>query len=253
MAVSNHPTELYPIRDVPLSRPFVWLSKAWEDLWHHRAASLAYGILVSSLGALMLAYAGHPFFLAAISSGFLLVGPIMTAGLCELSRCRDHGEPANFQTSLLALSKNRTNLLRFAEVLLVLGIAWFGLSGIILQSMLGAAGPSLESTVWGDVMRQLSQAQLMAYIVAGGTLAVLVFALSVVTVPMIIDRHVNAGTAMRTSLRVTLRDLPALLVWAVIIVALVAVGFATSLLAMIFIFPLLGHATWHAYHELIVE
>ena len=251
MAVHPNPVDLYPVRNVPLTRPFVWLSEAWDDLWHHRAASLAYGILVSVFGALVLAYERHPFFLAAVTSGFLLVGPIMTAGLCELSRCRDHGEPTDFQSSLQALARNRSNLAHFAGVLMLLGIAWLGLSALLLQAMTGSAGPSLESTVWGDVLRQLTQAQVIAYILAGGTLACLVFALSVVTVPMIIDRHVPAGMAMRTSIRVTLKDFPVLVVWAAIVVALVATGFATSLLLMIFIYPLLGHATWYVYRELV--
>ena len=93
--------------------------------------------------------------------------------------------------------------------------------------------------------------ELAAYALAGGVLAAIVFALSVVTIPMIVDRHVDASTAMRMSLRVTIRDLPAMIVWAVVIAALVLVGFATSLIGMIFIFPLLGHATWRAYRELV--
>ncbi len=102
-------------------------------------------------------------------------------------------------------------------------------------------------------MAQLSSAQLRAYVLTGGILAAAVFCLSVVTVPMIVDRHVDAGTAMRMSLRVALRDLPAMLVWAVLIVALVAVGFSTSLLGMIVIFPLLGHAAWYAYRDLVEQ
>ena len=111
--------------------------------------------------------------------------------------------------------------------------------------------PSLESTVWGDVMRQLNSSQLIAYSVIGTVLASIVFALSVVTVPMIIERHVDASTAMRMSLRVTMRDLPAMMVWAALIVVLVFIGFFTGLVGMVVIFPLLGHATWRAYRELV--
>jgi uncharacterized membrane protein len=66
-----------------------------------------------------------------------------------------------------------------------------------------------------------------------------------------LDSGADARTAMRTSLRVTLRDLPAMLVWAALIVTLVALGFASFLLGMIIVFPLLGHATWHAYRDLV--
>lgn len=65
MATVHHPIDSYPVRSVPLSRPFVWLLEGWDDLLHHRGASLAYGLLVSILGALILAYGRHPFFIAA--------------------------------------------------------------------------------------------------------------------------------------------------------------------------------------------
>jgi uncharacterized membrane protein len=113
--------------------------------------------------------------------------------------------------------------------------------------------PSLASTVWGDVLAQLSQTQLLAYLAVGGSLSAVVFAMSAVTIPMMIERHVDAKTAIRMSLRVTLRDWPAMLVWAAIIVLLVLVGFATKMLGMIIIFPILGHATWYAYRETVTE
>ena len=78
-----------------------------------------------------------------------------------------------------------------------------------------------------------------------------VFAVSVVSVPLIIDRNTTALEATRTSLRVAVTDLPAMIVWGAFIVALVALGFATFLIGMVIVFPLLGHATWHAYRDLV--
>lgn len=251
MAIAHHHDQPFSVRSVPVTRPFIWLGKAWDDLLHHRGASLAYGWLVSAFGALILAYERHPFFIAFIISAFLLVGPIMTAGLCELSRRQEAGETADFATSLRALRGHRHNLLGFSNRLLALGLTWFVLSSVILYGAMGSVAPSLESTVWGDVLRQVSSAQLIAYIVSGSLLASVVFALSVVSIPMIADSNVDARTAMSTSLRVTFRDLPAMLVWAAIITTLVAVGFATYLIGMVVIFPLLGHATWHAYRDLV--
>jgi uncharacterized membrane protein len=68
---------------------------------------------------------------------------------------------------------------------------------------------------------------------------------------MIIEHHVSAATAMRTSLRVAAKDLPAMLVWGALIVLLVGLGFATAMLALVVVFPLLGHATWYAYRDLV--
>jgi uncharacterized membrane protein len=82
-------------------------------------------------------------------------------------------------------------------------------------------------------------------------LAGVVFTLSVVAVPLIIDRHASASEAMWTSVRVTFANLPAMLVWAGLIVTLTALGFVTLLFGMVIIAPLLGHATWHAYRDLV--
>jgi uncharacterized membrane protein len=253
MTTVHHPNPIdsYPVRSVPLSRPFVWLLEGWDDLLHHRSASLAYGILVSILGALIFAYGRHPFFIAAMCAGFLLVGPLLTGGLCELSRCRDQGETDDFQSSLMALKRNRGGLLGVAETLALMAVIWFGVSGALYLGLVGSIAPSLESAMWGEITEQFTNSQLIAYFSVGLILAATVFALSVVTIPMIVDRHVDAGTAMRMSLRVTLRDFPAMLVWAGLIVGLVLLGFITNFLGMIVIFPLLGHATWRAYRELV--
>ena len=251
MATANQSVDLYPVKSVPLTRPFIWLTEGWDDLMHHRSASLAYGLLVTILGALVLAYGRHPFFVAATWAGFLLVGPLLTAGLCELSRCRDEGAVADFQSSLRPLRRNRSSLLGVAETLALLALIWFALSGAVFLGLTGNIAPSVESSLWGDFMRQVNNTQLIAYGVIGLILSAAVFALSVVTIPMIVERHVDAGTAMRMSLKVTLRDFPAMMVWAALIAALVAIGFATSLLGLIVIFPLLGHATWRAYKELV--
>ena len=80
MVTVHHPIETYPIHRVPATRPFIWLSQGWEDMLHHRAASMAYGAMVTVLGALILAYDRHPFYLAAITSAFLLVGPMTSPG-----------------------------------------------------------------------------------------------------------------------------------------------------------------------------
>jgi uncharacterized membrane protein len=151
------------------------------------------------------------------------------------------------------LAVSRHNIGNFSVTLLALAAAWFALSGLVLFLATGSVAPAIQDTVWGNVANQLSSAQMLVYVLAFVALAGAVFAISVVTVPMIIDRHVDAPTAMRTSLRAVAKDWPALLLWAAIIVGLVLVGFATWLLAMVVILPLLGHATWHAYRDIVEE
>tara|TARA_R110002073_G_scaffold233268_2_gene394426 strand:- start:572 stop:1336 length:765 start_codon:yes stop_codon:yes gene_type:complete len=253
MTIVNQSTPTFPVHDVPITRPFIWLGRGWSDIRSNPAPSLAYGWLVASMGALVLAYFHHPVYAAATIVAYLFVGPVITAGVCELSRRRDHGEKASFQTSLTGLSVSRRSLCLFAGLLLLLAAVWFALAALLLYMTSGAIAPEITATLWGDVVNQLSRAQLLVYSLALATLAGVVFAVSVVTVPMIVDRHVDVGTAVSTSLRTTVRNWATLMLWALLVVALVVFGFATWMLGMILIVPLLEHATWHAYRDIVEE
>lgn len=232
-------------------RPLHWLALAWDDLMATRRASLGYGLVVTLGGWLIFAFGDHPFFVAAAVTGFLLIGPILSTGLCELSRRRSQKEFADFEASLEPLGRNRQGLVRFALALVGIGAVWTLLSTLMLSSMLGNAAPAVDLAMWQDVVGLMTIQQMQAYALTGGALAVLVFALSVVSVPMLVDQQAaSAGAAMRQSLRAFSANLPAMLVWAALIAALSAIGFATMLVAMIVIFPLLGHASWHAYQDL---
>ncbi|MHA7833225.1 MAG: DUF2189 domain-containing protein [Algiphilus sp.] len=248
---AHHSTASGSVGHVSPLRPLRWLASAWDDLTAMPGASLRYGVVVTLGGWLIFAFGDHPFFIAAAVSVFLLIGPILSTGLCELSRRRSQDTYADFESSLEALGRNRDGLLHFAGTLLAIGAAWTVLSTLMLATMLGNAAPSMDLAMWQDVFAMLSAQQLQAYALVGGALALLVFALSVVAVPLLVDRsEMTASMAMQQSVRVFFANLPAMVVWAASIVLLTAIGFATMLLALIVIFPLLGHASWHAYQDL---
>lgn len=240
------------VQSVAMLQPVAWLRRGWDDLVQHRGASLAYGLLVTALGWVILMFAmTHVYFMAAAISGFMLFGPIMATGLCDLSRCQSQGETVTFDASVDALGRHPVALRHFALLLFVLSLFWFLISGVLLESLLGRASPTMGEILWGDMMVGVTPPQLVLYLAIGGLLAVIVFVLSVVSVPVILDRGVDAIEAMQLSARVTVANLPAMLVWSALIVVLTMLGFATFLLGMILIYPLLGHATWYAYRDLV--
>ncbi|MGB1581204.1 MAG: DUF2189 domain-containing protein [Nevskiales bacterium] len=241
---------------ISLLQPFSWLARGWDDLTDSPKASLSYGAIVAFMGLLLFMLSRHPYFVAAAVSGFLLVGPILTTGICELSRRQGRREPATFDASLEALTRNRSGLGHFAMGLLGLGLFWFTLSTTMLVQLLGSAAPDFGLSVWAmwsEIAEMMTADQMLAYLVVGGALAMVVFALSVITIPMLIDRDVSASEATFTSLRQTIAHLPTMMIWAALIVGLVVLGFATFMLGLIVVFPLLGHATWHAYRDLMTE
>lgn len=231
-------------------RPFTWVLAAARDLLAHPLASLAYGVLVVALGILVLAYQQHPLYVAAAVLGFLLVGPVFAAGCCELSLRRERGEAADFGHSLEVLVRCRGPLLRLASGLLLVALLWFAVALGVLYWAHGSVAPSIESTVWGNVLAQLSPLQVLVYAGAALGLAVVSFTLTVISVPAIIDRGLSAAEAMGASLALCRRHPLVMLVWAVLVAALVALGTAFWLVGLAVIFPLLGHATWRAYVEL---
>jgi len=251
ISVGKHEPLHFEIRHVTMGQPLEWLSYGWNDVKTIGRPGLAHGALIAVLGAVLLMLGSSHFYLtAAAVTGYLLVGPVMTTGLCELARRRETREPLGFDESLQALTRNPDGLLHFGAILALIALLWFVLSAILLESVLSASVPSLAVALWGGA-NMLTPPQLLGYIVCGGVLAAIVFALSVVSVPLIIERHASASEAMRASLRVTFANLPAMVVWAGLIVGLTAIGFLTLLIGMVVVAPLLGYATWHAYRDLI--
>jgi len=239
------------IRHVPAGRAVEWLNRGWDDVKQIGWAGLAHGALIAILGGVLLALGStHMYLTAAAITGYLLVGPVMTTGLCELARRREAREPLGFDESLQALTRNPDGLLQFGGILALIAVLWFVLSAILMQSVLSGSVPSLAVALWGGAST-LTPSQLLGYVVCGGVLATIVFVMSVVSVPLIIDRHASASEAMRASLRVVSGNAPAMIVWAGLIVGLTAIGFLTLLAGMVVIAPLLGYATWHAYRDLI--
>src|SRR5215467_14769030 len=211
ISVGKHAPLHFEIRHVPVGRPLEWLNRGWEDVKRIGKPGLAHGALIAILGAVLLMLGStHMYLTAAAVTGYLLVGPVMTTGLCELARRREAREPLGFDESLQALTRNPDGLLHFGGILALIALLWFVLSGILLGSVLSNPVPSLAVALWGGAS-MLTPSQVLGYVVCGGVLAAIVFALSVVAVPLIIDRHASASDAIRISVRATLTNLPAML------------------------------------------
>jgi uncharacterized membrane protein len=250
VSVGRHQPLHVEIRHVPALQSREWLRRGWDDLRSNRAASLGQGALIAVLGAILLIlFSTHAYLFAAAVTGYLLVGPIMTTEVCELSRRRASAE-GNVAPSQPG-TRDTSSLFRFGAILGVIALLWFVASATMLQTVFHAPTPSLSVALWGSLTDDITRPELIGYIVSGAVLAAVVFTLSVVAVPLIIDRHASATDAMWTSARVTFANLPAMLVWAGLIVRLTAGGFITLLLGMVVVAPLLGHATWHAYRDLV--
>lgn len=240
------------VRRIGFGAPLGWLGRGWRDLWRQPGASLFYGVAVAVTGAVILgATASLPYLFAAAVTGFLLVAPMLAAGLYELSRRYLADQPVSLGDSMLAWKRNPSCMIGFGLLSILAGTLWQVISAVIVAVFYH--GPPRAPL---DMMIQVlinPQHYLMffVYMGAGGLLAAVVFALSVVSMPMLIDRRCDLISALTTSVNAVAENPLPLAFWAVVIMLLTGFGFATALVGLVLVMPWLGHASFHAYRDLV--
>lgn len=239
-------------RAVDLAAPGRWLKAGWADLRRAGGASLFYGACFAAGGWLMAFVFAEAYALfAGLVCGFLLVAPVLAMGLYDLSRRLERGQAPSLLPTLTAWRPNLANLAILAAVLTVVLMLWARSSMVIFALFFDiAALPTFADVVHAIVA--FEQLEFSAvYFLVGGFFALFVFAISVVSVPLMLDRGTDAVTAGLASIGACARNPGPMLVWAACIAGLVALGMATWFLGLIVVMPLLGHASWHAYRELL--
>jgi uncharacterized membrane protein len=249
------------VKVVSATQPFHWLARGWRDVWRCPMASLAHGVTVAFFGAALLVVARDRFWmLAGAFSGFLVVAPVLATGLYALSRALDRDEPADFsllRRTWTVWGQNRRSdptsywcLVRFGLLLALAGTGWVLTSAAFITLF---APVPINSPA--DFLRHIVVAPnthvFELWLILGGVLAAPVFASSVVSMPMLLDRHVKPMEAVLTSWRVVQANPLPIALWAALLMLLTLVGFATVLFGLVFVIPLLGHASWHAYRDLV--
>ncbi len=248
----DHHFQLPHVRHVDAARPLAWLRMGWDDLRANPLPSLAHGAVLAAIGYLILAYAAAlPYLFTAAISGFFLVGPLAAAGLYEISRRQEKGEHIGWMESLRGLGRHRESLFYCGIMLAFMLIAWERVSAILFALLYSGNVPEVSNLMRDVFLSTEHLSFTLTWLAAGGALAALVFALMVIAVPMLMARDTDIATAMMTSLRAVGQNPAAMALWAVLIVTLVAIGFATMMIAMVVLLPVLGHATWHAYRDLV--
>ncbi len=246
---AESPTE-FDLPEVATLRCLDWLERGWQDCRRAPAIALSHGLAMSLFGGLLFALAGHRFwFLAGAFSGFLLVAPALATGLYVVSRALERGEHADFSLVLRTWLSGDTRQMTFGFLLGLSGTGWVLTSAslITLLSPVPIHGPA-------DFFRHVVAANSFLFelwVLMGGLLAAPVFASSVIAMPMLLDRNVSVLTAVLTSWRVVMANPLPMAAWATLILFATAFGMATLLIGLVIVLPLVGHASWHAYRDLV--
>lgn len=233
-------------------RPLRWVALGWRDLWRAPLQSIGHGVAFVLAGAAVAAIGwGRHDLLAGAFSGFLLVAPMLSAGLYEISRRLARGERPSLRDVAAVWIEGSASLVRLGLLLAALGTAWVGLSALIVAGIphAGSAGGGVVEFIVEFVLSPNWQ-PFALWLAVGGVFAAIVFAISAVSVPMMLDREVPLRVAVLTSVRAVGRNPVVMALWAAIVMVLTVAAMIT-VLPLIVVAPLLGHATWHAYADTV--
>jgi uncharacterized membrane protein len=230
--------------------PWRWLVLGWRDFVRCPLIGVFYGACFTGMGwALMKVYEVVPVYVLALSVGFLLMGPFLCLGLYQASRRLEQGERPTLADSLTAWRERTGTLAIFGLVLLVLEMLW-GRASLVVFALSFDGMPDLK----GSLLALLDPANvqfIVAYVCVGGLFAGLIFAVSLVSIPMILDRPVDAITAGITSMRLVLTQTGITLWWGALLTVCVVVAMLPWFIGLLIVGPLLGHASWHAYRAAV--
>jgi uncharacterized membrane protein len=241
------------VRIVSGGAPLRWLQRGWADIRRAPLASLFYGIAFSLMGMLLEWFVDRAAVELALVTGFLLVAPFLAIGLYDLSRAGEAGKRVMLADSLSAWQVNAGAVGLYALILALLMAVWIRVSVVVVALFFTGGLPAPGALLPELVASGDGLAFMAVYGAAGFGFALLVFATSVVSIPMLLDRkEMDALTAMIVSFNAVRLNFGPMLMWAAFIVALTAIGLATWHIGLVLTMPLIGHATWHAYREVVV-
>ncbi|MGA1253433.1 MAG: DUF2189 domain-containing protein [Burkholderiaceae bacterium] len=229
----------------------LWLKQGWNDLLCSGMRGCFYGAVFALMGyAIAFIYGTFWQATMGLTAGFFLVGPFLCCGIYELSRQRARGEPFSLPASLTSFMRNWKSIAFLAAMLTFFMVVWARVSVVIFALFASHDYPTLQA-MFGQIVSAENIEFLLVWGGVGFVIASLVFSISVVSMPLLLDRDTDTLEAVFASARALWANPITCLVWGGLIVAIIGASLLIFLPLLIVTAPWVGHATWHAYKGMI--
>jgi uncharacterized membrane protein len=250
-APTDHAAPL-TLRRLSFSDPSRWLVCGWRDFLRAPGIGLFYGGCFMLMGwALLKVFEHAPAYTLALSAGFLLMGPFLCLGLYRVSQRLEQGERPELVDSLFAWKTRTGQLAIFGLVLLVLEMIW-GRAALVVFAVSFDGMPDFKGSLLA-LLEPQNLAFIIAWTAVGAVFAGLIYAVSVISIPMLLHRPVDTITAGLTSVRLVATQTSVMLWWALLIALLTFLALLPFFVGLLVVGPVLGHASWHAYRAAVTD
>ncbi len=249
------------VRQIEWSRPLQWLQQGWQDFTQTWKLGAIQGVMLAVIGIALLLF-GHQHFwlLAGAFSGFMIIAPVLATSFYALSRALSLGKAADlselrrvwlgWQTDAGQSRSHYWRMIVFGLLLALASTGWV-LTSAALITVFSSAPVNAPADFLKHVVLANDGMLFELWMIIGGFLAAPMFASSVIAMPLLLDRRVGIREAVLISWYSVLQNPLPMVIWAMLVLSLTLIGFATLMIGLIVVVPWLGHASWHAYKDLV--
>jgi len=241
------------VRVLTLDAPWLWLSQGWQDLWRAPGIGLVYGAvfaIICALSFLGMFSIQATSLMLVLAPGFLLLGPLLATGLYQASRRLAAGQTPTSLVGLFTDIAAPGQIAFFGALLTIAFLAWIRIATLLFALFMNGQYGAMTDFVQFILTDPNGLALAVVGTASGAVIAFIIFSISAISVPLMVERDVDAISAIIVSVTAVRKNPGVMLLWAGLIAIMMAVGLATFALGLVIAFPLVGHATWHAYRDL---
>lgn len=243
------------IRKVSTAAPFRWLLAGWQDFRRARTLALLYGILFAGVSLAItvgLALLEQSHLIAPMWGGFFIVGPALTIGMYQVSRQLEQGATPSVAATLMAWRRNGYHVMTAGAILMLFMMIWVRIAVIVFALTFPYVSLTFGSMVEQALFTPEGWGFLALGTAIGGIFAAFAFTAGAISLPAMLDRRIDIFSAVTLSAVAVFRNPRPMMIWAAVIVTVIAAGLATFYIGLIVALPLIGFASWHAYRDLYV-